>query len=202
MSTPGCPCCLLCHTELGSLEIECSQTTHYDCRKCSECHKDVNQEMVEAALTAQRLPIHTECEDRKKLTEFRNDELPLTQRHLDALNKYILARRPENDLTLESMYSLLRDLQQAAANVSIAIKRQKDKIHIADAEQYRAHVEIETENTKQAKRVEQDKKIRLQNERQNPQLRDRRKAVDGMIALGITREAAESMIPQVSEIKN
>jgi hypothetical protein len=89
----------------------------------------------------------------------------------------------------------LRDLQQAAANVSIAISRKKDKIKIVETEAWRTHVEIESENQKEKKRQTEEKKIRLQEERSNPQLRNRRKALEGLMqSFGMTEEQAEAML--------
>jgi hypothetical protein len=194
--------CLLCKQELGALEIECNQTTHYDCRKCSLCESPVAESLVLHAIEHGVLPEHESCREKELLKAFYNEELPLTQAHLDKLNKWLLSKRHvEQEPTLEFWYSLLRDMQQVSVNVAIALKRAKDKITIKDTEQYRAHVEIASENAKQSKRLDEEKKIRLQQERDNPAIRNRRKAVEGMMAMGLSREVAESMVPPIGEVK-
>lgn len=188
--------CPFCSLELGSSEIELNRKWHFDCQRCSLCSNEVTHEIAEQAITAERKPEHSTCREAKLDAELK-DGLPLTYEHLNRLNSLMLSRRPENILSLESLYDLLRSMQQCTANVSIAISRQRDKTRIRDAENYRAHVEIETENIRETKRIEETKKLQRQAERLDPRVRDRRKAIEGLMALGMSRETAEGMVPQI-----
>ena len=190
--------CLICNKELEGLEKECNREWHYDCQICTYCKGSVTEDILRESLSQQRPCSHKNCHENALWSSFGNDNIIITQEHLDVLNHWLLTPHPlAENISIETCYKLLRDLQQAAANVSIAISRKKDKIKIVETEAWRTHVEIESENQKEKKRQTEEKKIRLQEERSNPQLRNRRKALEGLMqSFGMTQEQAEAMLKQ------
>ena len=187
--------CIVCKTELGKLEIDCHRDWHYDCQNCVYCKSLVTEDILRDSLAKNRPVSHESCHEKEIWKSFGLENIQITQEHLNFLNKWLLTPHPLENITLETCYSLLRDLQQAAANVTIALNRKKDNIKIIETENWRAHVEFEQEERKEKKRQTEEKKIRLQEERSNPQLRNRRKALEGLMqSFGMTEEQAEAML--------
>jgi hypothetical protein len=186
--------CTICKNPLSEPELELHRTYHKSCMVCHYCKNETTDEMARKAESPESL-FHGPCHERKLMEDFKNKDLPIVQEQLDLLNKFLLTAHDEIPLTLDVLYPLLRNLQQAAANVSIAINRKKDKIKIKDADAYRKHVEIRNENNKFEKRAVEEKKARLQAERLDPKLRDRRKALQGlMTAFSLTEAQANEML--------
>lgn len=202
--------CLLCNLPLGELELSLNNKWHKapkDCQVCHYCKEPVTFDMAEKAIKDCDAQIgtciseylyHQPCHEKALGERFKNKDLPIVQEQLDLLNKFLLSQRSEIPLTLEELYPLLRDLQQCAANVSIALNRKKDKLKIKDAAAYREHVEIRKENNKLETRAIEEKKTRLASERADPALRNKRKALEGLIAMGLSKEQAEAMLAKPS----
>lgn len=198
--------CLLCNLPLGEFELSTEGRVkwHTGCQVCHYCKEPVAHELAEKAIKdcesviGTELPseslYHQPCHERALGERFKNKDLPIVQVQLDLLNKFLLSQRGEIPLTLEELYPLLRDLQQCAANVSIALNRKKDKLKIKDAAAYRETVEIRKENNKLETRLVEEKKARLASERANPKLRAERKAIEGWITMGMSKEVAEKLI--------
>jgi len=195
--------CPFCNLELGPFELEHGHKWHKTCAKCFHCGHEVTHEMAEQCVSKAAenlLPCnvrlyHMPCHERALMEQFKNKEFPIVQEQLDILNRFLLTSHEELPLTLDALYPLLRNLQQAAANVSIAINRKKDKIKIRDVAAWRETTEIRETINKEEKAKIEAKKIRLQAERQDPKLRDRRKAIAGLMqAFGISQADAEAMI--------
>jgi hypothetical protein len=195
--------CPFCNLELGPFELEHGHKWHKACAKCHYCQHEVTHEMAEQCvskaadnvLSCEQRLYHVPCHERALMEQFKNKEFPIVQEQLDILNRFLLTSHEELPLTLDALYPLLRNLQQAAANVSIAINRKKDKIKIRDVAAWRETTEIREQVNKEEKAKIEAKKIRLQNERADPKLRDRRKAITGLMqAFGISQADAEAMI--------
>lgn len=201
MPNPLCPLCL---SELTSFELEHSQAYHRACQVCKYCKSETTRESVETLIANwhTETPImlshslyHSPCHEKQLMAEFRDDKLPLVQEHLDVLNKFLLSANEEIPLTLECLYPLLRNLQQAAANVSIAIARKRDKIRISEAEVYRAKTKEQKEQEKLETRKVEAAKIQRVNEKADPALRAKRKAIEGlMVAFKLTETQALALI--------
>jgi NACalpha-BTF3-like transcription factor len=142
---------------------------------------------------------HVTCHERVMLAQFKDERYPIIQDQLDILNRHMLAHHEEVGLDLDSLYSLLRMMQQITSTVSSVIARKKDKILIRETEIYRAKTHEQKQVEKQETRKEQEKKTRLQAERIDPALRIKRKAIDGLMStLGLSREQAEKMINEAN----
>src|SRR5437667_4422558 len=188
--------CLICKGELGQLEIDCHREWHYDCQICHYCKGAVTEDILRESLEAGRPCSHKNCHENALWASFGNDNILITQEHLDTLNHWLLTTHPlKEGISLETCYKLLRDLEQAAANVAVAISRKKDRIKIVETEAWREHIEIEQENNREKKRIQEEKKIKLQEERADPRLRDRCKETEGLRAsFGMTQEQAEEFL--------
>lgn len=208
--------CKLCNSELGPLEL--TRAYHFDCQKCAYCGKETTIEMAQAAiaigeshaketgvynhlLSAQNL-YHLPCHERALMDRFKDESYPIIQEQLDILNRHMLTSSTEVGLSLEELYPLLRTMQQITANVSIAIGRKRDKIKISEAEIYRAKSEEQKKEEKLISRAEQEKKTRLAKEREDPTLRTKRKAIEGLMsAFGLSKEQAEEMLAKQAGTK-
>lgn len=189
--------CKICEKELGPLELQAALPFHFDCRKCTFCQQEIpNTELCEKSLLEFGEILHSQCAERKLWSEFQKTDVPLGQSHINLINKKICGLREALDLSnLEIFYSLLRDLQQCAANVKVLIDRTKDRQKVEIAKEYREKVTEQKKTERERTRIEEERRIMLQSERDNPALRDRRKAIEGLMKLGIAREAAEKMVP-------
>lgn len=201
--------CLLCNLPLGEFELasEGRLKWHSACQVCHYCKEPVTFDMAEKTIKDCDAQVgtciseylyHQPCHEKALGERFKNKDFPIVQEQLDLLNKFLLSQRSEIPLTLEELYPLLRDLQQCAANVSIALNRKKDKLKIKDAAAYREHVEIRKENNKLETRAIEEKKTRLASERADPALRNKRKALEGLIAMGLSKDQAEAMLAKQS----
>jgi|HubBroStandDraft_2_1064218.scaffolds.fasta_scaffold54336_4 hypothetical protein len=197
--------CPFCNLPLTDFEIELNHKWHKKCAKCHYCQHEVTHEMASECvskaaegdyiLPPSQMLYHVPCHERALMEQFKNKEFPIVQEQLDILNRFLLTSREEIPLTLDALYPLLRNLQQAAANVSIAINRKKDKIKIRDVAAWRETTEIREQVNKEEKAKIEAKKIRLQSERADPKLRDRRKAIHGLMqAFGLSEQDASAML--------
>jgi len=162
-----------------------------------------NDEHIEKCL-ATNIPVsHTVCQEQKLTADFKDKQLPIIQQHLDILNNWLLKQRaPLIDLTLEECMSLLLDVTQLAANLSIVRARIRGNDLVREAGITRRHMEIKEYNTREAEIAkEQDKKEKeerrqiLAAEKTNPQLKNTRKAIEGlMTSFGWSKEQAEKFL--------
>ena len=196
--------CPFCNLPLGDFELEHGHKWHKACAKCHYCQHEVTHEMAGKLIesvpngdstTISHLLYHSSCHERALLEQFKNKDFPIIQEQLDILNRMTLTTREEIPLDIETMRTLLRTLHQITANWSIALNRKVDKIKVRDTDSWRETIAIREENNKIDKRILEEKKARLASERADPKLRDRRKAIAGLMsAFGISQSDAEAMI--------
>jgi hypothetical protein len=162
---------------------------------CAFCNEEITNPDLIANCEREKRPLsHTPCYEQHLEQEIKGKVIPLTQEHLDYLNSQVLNQRLPFKIELEVLYPLLRSLQQTAANVSIAISRQKDELKIGAVKEYRERQEYKKEIDKEAVRIEEERKATLAAERADPVLKLKRKAIEGFMKIGMTREAAERMV--------
>jgi hypothetical protein len=167
---------------------------------CAFCGEEISNPDLIAMCESQKRPLsHTPCYEANLEKEIKG-KIILTQEHLDYLNRNILNQRLPFKIELEVLYPLLRSLQQTAANVSIAISRQKDELKIGAVKEYRERQEYKKEIDKEAVRIEEERKAVLAAERADPLLKLKRKAIEGFMKLpGMTREMAEAQVKKMME---
>lgn len=190
--------CPICATELGPLELQGNKRFHFACRYCVECKAEIpNDEICEKSFEEHGSIMHSGCAERRHWSDFQRKDVPFVQSHVNLINQKICTmRRPLALDNLEQFYSLLRDLQQCAANVKVLIDRTKDRNRVQDAKEYREKTDLQKQAERRKSLLEETKKIQLAEERANPALRDRRKAIAGLVALGMSQDQAEAMVPQ------
>ena len=196
--------CPFCNLPLGEFEIEHGHKWHKACAKCHYCQHEVTHEMASKLIesvpngdstTISHLLYHQPCHERALMEQFKVKEFPIVQAQIDILNKFMLSTREPLELDIEVIRTLLRTLLECTANVSIALNRKIDKIKVRDTESWRETIAIREENNKIDKRILEEKKTRLASERADPKLRDRRKAIAGLMsAFGISQADAEVMV--------
>jgi hypothetical protein len=96
---------------------------------------------------------------------------------------------------LKQLYDVLHELQDAASSISILLSLTKDKIRIESNIEYTEKVKTERRQSSEAAAIDENKKAARQAERENPILRDRRKAIEGIMkTFGFSLEAATAML--------
>lgn len=192
------PLCVICKLPLGPLEIatEGRLTWHLDCQRCQICtHEMPNVERIQECIAKHIDVSHLHCFENRLNTEIREKTIPVTQSHLDVLNETILSRRdPIDPNNLEAWYTLLRSMQQAAANISILLHRAKDKAKIKQAVAYREDTLTANSERRESSFKKELKKVNLAAERADPERREKRKAVEGLMKLGITETDALAIL--------
>lgn len=202
--------CAICHQPLSDGELSLSRRWHFDCQRCAICGSDLpNFAQIEKCLDAQRPVSHDTCHKTQLFQDFKHKVLPLRQEHIFALNEEILQFYPAVEPTstdISLLYDCLMKLQETATNISWALGLTKDKLRISEIQNFnhqqkekqkieRAHA-VETETEKLGK---QAKAEMFKAERENPQLRARRKAIEAYTALGIPEAQAIELIDKGKE---
>ncbi len=206
---PKNPPCQVCKSQLSDGEFNLGRDWHFDCEKCQICNEPMpNPERIRKCLDSHIPVSHITCHQTAAIEQLRTERIPVTNDMLDAMNVAILTMRhtwepPTADITL--LFEHLKKIQEYAASVSWLLKLTRDKIKIDDIAKY----EVVTKERKKAKAaeaaIEQVDEIRsaeraamLAAERENPALRDRRKAIEGTLRAmpWMSREQVEAMLDQ------
>ena len=196
---PQFPLCRICSQPLSEGEASLNRTWHFDCEVCTicKCHFP-NPQRISECLDTHVVISHITCFSKSKIEEIKNKVIPITREHVTALNNQILTMRAMLDplpTDLEILHGTLRDLQECASNVKFILELTKDKIRISDSQEYAEKVKTERKAKSEISASENERKATLQAERENPELRARRKAIEGIMStFGFTREAAEAML--------
>lgn len=215
------PSCPVCDKELGPAEVTLNQKYHYDCNKCATCELGpLTYEIMEAWLEGKGTREHSGCRDKRLERELLSKEVTITQAHLDFLNRIRLMAWVDEDATsdiasesqsteqqfralkiherkIDDMYKFLSKYQTFAALTSICIAQKKDAQLKKASSDYRDKTQYEKEIERTKTRTEEARKIQLQKEREDPKLRNRRKAVEGMMkAYNMTMEQVEAMMKE------
>ena len=191
------PLCLICKLPLGPEE---TKAWHFDCEVCSECGQPLHNsnKLIWDCLNSGIPVADITCRNKTKIREIREKIFPATIEHLKAFNNQILTIRaevnPQED-DLKQLYDVLHELQDAASSISILLSLTKDKIRIESNIEYTEKVKTERREKATTDAEENNKKVARQAERENPALRDRRKAIEGIMkTFGFSLEAATAMI--------
>lgn len=212
------PCCI-CGFPLFDPEVRLNRQWHFDCNKCQICGEGpLAEEQIVKCLNDKQPVSHTICLKQKLFEDFKNQVIPVTKSHVDALNSEINRFFPAvspSATDAKMLFDLLVTLQETASNVSAALNLTKDKLLIREskdfaektrakrAEEAQAKLETEIEKLERQKRTDMFKA-----ERDNPMLRHRRKAIEGYMAMGFSETEAEEAVRKAeqkkleSEIKN
>jgi len=191
------PLCLICKLPLGPEE---TKAWHFDCEVCSECGQPLHNsnKLIWDCLNSGIPVADITCRNKLKIQEIRNKVFPATLEHLRAFNDQILSIKHEvnpTDEDLKQLYDVLHELQDAASSVSILLSLTKDKIRIESNVEYTEKVKTERRQNSETAALEENKKAARQAERENPALRDRRKAIEGIMkTFGFSLEAATAML--------
>jgi len=199
--------CLICNKPLFEPEEKLNRRWHYDCEKCQICGNEMpNSDRILACLKDGQPVSHTTCLKTKLFSDFKTQTLPLTKSHIDALNDEINSFFPAVNSTtadVQILYDLLISLQETASNVSYALSLTKDKLLIRESQQFNHQVKekrekervekIETETATLAKQ-EKSAMYKAEREDETGMLRIRRKAIEGFMAIGLSKEMAEQMV--------
>ena len=194
---PALTTCLICKLPLGPEE---TKAWHYDCEECTECGQPLHNsnKLIWDCLNSGIPVADITCRNKTKIREIRDKIFPATLEHLRAFNDQILSVKHEvnpTDGDLKQLYDVLHELQDAASSVSILLSLTKDKIRIESNVEYTEKVKTERRQSSEAAAIDENKKAARQAERENPILRDRRKAIEGIMkTFGFSLEAATAMI--------
>jgi hypothetical protein len=191
------PICLICKLPLGPEE---TKTWHYACEECVECGQPLHNsnKLIWDCLNSGIPVADITCRNKLKIREIREKIFPVTLEHLRAFNAQILSIKHEvnpQEEDLKQLYDVLHELQDAASSISILLSLTKDKIRIESNVEYTEKVKTERRQSSEAAAIDENKKAIRQAERENPILRDRRKAIEGIMkTFGFSLEAATAML--------
>ena len=191
------PLCLICKLPLGPEE---TKAWHFDCEECTECGQPLHNsnKLIWDCLNSGIPVADITCRNKGKILEIRNKLFPATLEHLRAFNDQILSIKHEvnpTDGDLKQLYDVLHELQDAASSISILLSCTKDKIRIESNIEYTEKVKTERREKAAVDAEDNNRKVVRQAERENPALRDRRKAIEGIMkTFGFSLEAATAMI--------
>jgi len=196
--------CLLCGEELSADEVSRRRAWHESCNKCPVCaHGPLDEDMLIKQLATGSPIGHTGCLESLAMRDLKDKTIQMRLEQIELLNREITTQwkiEPSLEDT-EKLYKVLIRLQEAAANVSIVLGRTKEKIMVREASDYRqktkAEREAEKETARSAAQAEIDKAKKqeiLSAERENPALKLKRKALEGLMSIGLTKEQAEVQI--------
>ena len=196
------PICLICKLPLGPAETTLNRHWHSECEVCQICGEDFHyantrtQQCIDLGIPVS----HLVCWDKKKIQEIRDKVIPATIEHLKAFNNQILTIRAEvnpQENDLKQLYDVLHELQDGASSISILLSLTKDKIRIESNVEYTEKVKTERRQSSEAAAIDENKKAARQAERENPFLRDKRKAIEGVVKeYKFSLEAATIMIEE------
>lgn len=204
--------CLICAAPLGDPELHCSKLWHFACEACHFCKEPMpHPEKIAKQLSDGIPPSHDICRTQAAFRDFRDKKLPIETMHIQALNDAMVSFYPAMDpeaADTEILFQFLVKCQELTKNVSYILSLTKDKLAIKNKDHFNHFQEEKKRLEREKKFVEQTETIGKQErtamfaaERDNPKLKARRKAVDGYVAMGLSREQAEAAVPQISTEK-
>ncbi len=169
--------------------------------------KVIEKCISDAAPGEKPLIAHLGCFHKATIASLKAHKIPLTVRDLKVLNDEILTMRhivnpDETDYaSLHELFSAARDL---AAAIGFVMDLTKDKIKIDNIRDYdektKAEKKIKAEQSIRTAESDQEKierSAKLAAERENPALRDKRKAIEGFIkGFGLSLDAATAMVEE------
>jgi len=199
--------CMICHRPLHEPEEKLDRIYHFDCEKCQICGEELKDtDRIMWCLTEKQVVSHPTCHKTRLFADFKAKTLPLTKSHIDALNAEINSFFPavrSSTSDVQVLYDLLISLQECASNVSYALSLTKDKLLIRESQEFNHQIK-EKQKQERAERVETEKETlarqeksamyKAEREDESGMLRIRRKAIEGFMAIGLTREVAEQMV--------
>ncbi len=201
------PPCQICQQPLSDGEFQLDRQWHFDCEKCQICDAHFpNPGRIRECLDSHIPVSHITCHQTAAIEKLRTESIPVTNDMLDAMNVQILTMRhtwepPTSDITL--LFDHLKKIQEYAASVSWLLKLTRDKIKIDDIAKYEQVTKVRKAAKAESAAIEQADEIRsaeraaiLAAERKDPELRNRRKAIEGTLKAmpWMTREQVEAMI--------
>ena len=189
--------CPICGKPLGDIETALHRPYHYDCMKCAFCAESLpSAEVIDDCLRKGYPISHHGCRERHLIREIKDKTIPVTQAHIDVLNRDILRFMdvpPALD-DIEQLTSLIKSVTELAANVSFVFSHVSQRVRIVELRKGQAEIRASEGQRLIAKRADEADRIRRQTERANPAIRDRRKAIEGLVQLGISPDEATKMI--------
>jgi hypothetical protein len=167
---------------------------------------------------------HQPCRDKVLAEEYKKKPVIITQEQLDYLNRSHLfmqhVMHSSNDLSIESnqeiaermvtpwfheldleeKFKALKNFEAVCARMSIALSRDKNAIQTRiQAREIEKYKEVQDIREGQVTRKEQNRmksltEIEKDNEKANPALKARRKAIEGFMKVGLSEQAATAMV--------
>jgi len=204
--------CEICLQPLSDGEISLNRRWHYACEKCQYCESSLpSPDVIEKCLTSGIPVSHTICHSNAMLQSFRASDIVIGVQQIKFLNDQMCSMFPAADpdkVDFVWIEDLLTTLTEFAANVHRVKELTKAKIQIRESRLYNAVV-VERESKKKAERLvvetekieRQERGAQLKAERENPRLRDRRKALEGwakMLNITIDEVEKRNLVPPLS----
>jgi hypothetical protein len=196
------PPCRICTEPLSAGELNLNQTWHYHCQICQICSQELPAPERIAYCLDQNIPVsHLVCYQQEKIRELKTQTIPVSREHIQILNDKILGLRQqyipaESDLQL--LLETLNDLKECAANVSSMLQLTRERIHIKNNEsdvQHEKKQKAAKAEVAATLQVKVEKAAQLAAERSDPKLRERRKAIEGIMkTFGFSEEQAIAML--------
>ncbi len=182
---------------------------HEECEFCQICNAPMHHatKVIQKCLDDGGPIAHLGCYHKQTISDLKNHKIPVTIVDLRVLNEQILTMAHIVDPD-QTDYAALHSLHMAAKDLAIAVgfvlDLTKDKIKIVDRNQTEEWVKEKKKERAERQAVdsetEQQKVERsamLAKERENPALRDKRKAIEGfMKGFGLTLEAATAAVEE------
>ncbi len=197
--------CLICSQPLSDLR----QSWHEECEVCQICNAPMHHatKVIQKCIDDGGPIAHLGCYHKQTIANLKNQKIPATIRDLTVLNAEILTMahivNPD-----QTDYAALHSMHMAAKDLAIAVgfilDLTKDKIKIDNIRDYdektKAEKKVKAEQSIRTAESDQEKierSAKLAAERENPALRDKRKAIEGFIkGFGLTIEAATAMVEE------
>jgi hypothetical protein len=167
---------------------------------------------------------HQPCRDKALAEEFKKKPVIITQEHLDMLNRshlmmtQITVGRPEisvetnqditeemarpwfHEMDLEQKFYFMKQVEAIAAQLSIVLGKDKERIRTAiqskDIKKFQNVQEYREQqlNNKTKSAMRSLSEIEKQNEKTDPMLKAKRKAIEGFMKVGLSLEQATKMV--------
>lgn len=174
--------------------------------------------------TERPMVYHQICRNQALEQDFKQKPVIITQEHLDYLNRSHLfmqqVMHSNDDLSIESnqeisermitpwfteldlegKFKALKNFEAVCARMSIALSKDKNaiqtRIQAREIERYKEVQEIRDGQVtrKETNRMKSLTEIEKDNEKANPQLKARRKAIEGFMKVGMSEQAATQAV--------
>ncbi len=202
------PLCLICKEPLPD---GFPNFWHAECAVCQICGGSMQSanKVIQKCLDDGGPVAHMGCYHKQTIQDLKNHKVPIFLRDLEALNYQILTmcHIVEPDQTdYSTLHSLFCGLRDAAIAVGHVLDLTKDKIRIVSRDESEEYIKVKKKERaeKQASesQTEQQKIERsaaLAKERENPWLRQRRKAIEAFVnGYGLSLEVATAAVDEAS----